>query len=301
MPRDRILSAFSKDGIHWEREKGARIDVLDEDGADMVYFPAVLRVPKAEREWLMIYYGSRRDEDGWTGTLYRASSTDGKNWISEGRAVPESDPTVTHLTSPSLASDGGGTYLTYLAISRSGESRILAINLNTVEIVDLSKVVLPNKLLDVSTLFSKNLGWFLYFTVEEEGKTTMYVISSSQFGTWDSARRVKVEIENRPKVVCNPSLVETKEGMRIFLRGGDRPVLGNAIFTAVSKDGIHFADTRSCLTPERKSEFERHGLGFPCVTALESGFRMHYAGFWGKSLLSYKAVRNWEGQERFLP
>ena len=54
MPYDRILSAFSTDGLRWQKEPGVRLDVGGLHRSRQVYSPCVVA---AEAGWRMFYRG----------------------------------------------------------------------------------------------------------------------------------------------------------------------------------------------------------------------------------------------------
>jgi predicted GH43/DUF377 family glycosyl hydrolase len=69
----KILSAVSKDGIHWRKERGTRINSLSSGFLESICDPFVLHFQEI---WRMYFSGIQQGSE----RIYSASSTDGLAW-----------------------------------------------------------------------------------------------------------------------------------------------------------------------------------------------------------------------------
>ena len=81
----------------------------------------------------------------------------------------------------------------------------------------------------------------------------------------------------------------------MYFRTGRRPVLGNTIRSAASRDGSAWThDPGDRVIPGHL--WDSHGAGFPDVTSARAGggFEMRYCGYWGASPAARQTRRRWE-------
>ncbi len=78
-----ILSAFSSDAEHWEKEPGVRMDAGGEGAADYIWSPDV--IPLADGHYRMYYEGKTEEagEEGVRSAIVSAVSADGLVWEKE--------------------------------------------------------------------------------------------------------------------------------------------------------------------------------------------------------------------------
>ena len=76
-----ILSAFSTDAEHWEKEPGVRMDAGGEGAADDIWSPDV--IPLGDGRYRMFYEGKTEEEAGTKAAIVSAISDDGLTWERE--------------------------------------------------------------------------------------------------------------------------------------------------------------------------------------------------------------------------
>ena len=113
-----IASAFSRDGISWEEEPGARIGQGGEDGLRKADGPEVIELGPAD--WRMYYAGF----DGEHWRIYSARSSDGLHWRAEAVCIDAGDDAdLPQAKDPSVIRHGPG-YRIYFTRFSARASRI---------------------------------------------------------------------------------------------------------------------------------------------------------------------------------
>ena len=123
--RCEIWSAFSTDGLRWEREPGVRISQTRPEESYGAYSPHV--IPTARGFWRMVYSGWCRHPE-MRGRILAARSEDGLSWQKEADVVlePGLELDAIHCSEPCLLRLANGRWrLFYEASDRKGRWRIL--------------------------------------------------------------------------------------------------------------------------------------------------------------------------------
>lgn len=102
-----ILSAFSTDAQHWEKEPGLRMDAGGEGAAHYIWSPDV--IPLEDGRYRMYYEGKTEQEAGTKATIVSAISSDGLKWEREP-GVRLQAPGVSYLAPRCLYLEGGASH-----------------------------------------------------------------------------------------------------------------------------------------------------------------------------------------------
>lgn len=305
-PRDRILSAISKDGIIWLREQGVRHDAGGLHSNEMVYYCHV--IPLYNDGYRMYYHGSIMTRNGWRGRILSAVSKDGLIWKDEpatridyGGKYDEK-----HARAPSLCRLHNGCFrMYYSGFDSQGIGRILSaisrcgITWKKEEGVRLEpSVFTETKSLIDCCIVSLGMGTYrLYVSAAKNSLTNIRSAVSFDGLHWKAEQGIRVRSGylGRKLVVNNPSVITAREGWRMYFRGGDKLALGNDIYWASSANGLDWCVQGIALKHEKKSRHERHAVAFPFVSRLIDGrWRMFYTGYWGRHWKEHRIITAWE-------
>ena len=314
-PRDRILSAISDEGIHWKREKGVRIDIGGIHNTQMAYYSFVHRPKDSESRWEMYYHSSDFQNGRWIPRILKATSSDGLNWqdsLTPAITAGSNSLNFSQTRAPFLVDFGTFWRMYFTARGSDSVLRILsAISKNRKEwkVEDGARIA--------PELFPLNLCEDRAVTITgvsdpsviqlDDGRLRMY-FALIKYSEWHQDIRSAVStngidwkiedgirIQTGPKgyihVANNPCVIRQKNGWRMYFRGADLLPLWNNIFTAFSKDSLHWNVERMALQFRRWNRYERHAVAFPFVVPLPDGrYRMYYTGYWG-NLFDFSTVR----------
>lgn len=323
VPRDRILSAVSKDGLNWTRERGIRVDVGGIHNTQMAYYTFAHKPDDKEGLWELFYHSS--DIDGtWIPRILKATSQDGLIL----HEMPE--PAITggmselnhsQTKAPFLIRINSMWRMYFTARGRDGVQRILSAvskNRDRWEIEDGFRIgpenFAPDSYLkgdqrvtgvsDTSIVKLQNGQFRMYFSTELGSVSVQTVRSALSVNgiDWEIEEGVRIGIGEKGfcNMANNPSVIEIPGGWRMYFRGSDIPPLWSNIFTALSEDGLTWRVEGIVLKFRRFSFTERHAVGFPFVVPIENGyFRMYYTGYWG-NLIDFKIVSAYKKQAKEL-
>lgn len=299
-PRDRILSAVSKDGLAWEREDGIRIDVKGNSEQEMVYYCSVIQSPAYLR---MYFHASQNINGEWKGNILSATSGDGLLWSQEeGRRVtPHGDGVV---TSPCVVKMGDLYRMYYAEDTQSKQFSIFsAISKDGLHWSPESGVrISPEthsslKSVRDPAIIQTPAGWRMYFSGITAGETCIYSAFSSNGIRWsfEPGTRLSAGAEGRQKVVDNPSILRLNDRLlRMYFRGADRNALGACIYSALSEDGLRWK-VEPGVRLTGTGYYEAHGVECPHALILPDGtFRLYYTGYFGKHLLNWFTMRQYQ-------
>ena len=298
IPRDRILSASSSDGIHFERDSGIRLEGQTFLRQTMVYFPFIHRL--AVGYWRMYYHQSSKEKGWWNSQLLSAVSDDCLNWQREpGTRLgtgPEGERR--HFRSPCIVPFRGENLLFYCAASDGVHFQPHRVESEDGLNFSASRSMALGKLGNVLDVHVVNMGeQYLraYFTCDRE----IYSAVSADALSWDLERGTRMTANDVQAGgrVDNPSVVQLADGTcRLYFRALEKGPIGGRIYSAVSEDGLDFA-VESGVRLDCSGPFERHGVGFPHVFPMGRAWKMYYVGYWGRHLLAPWTLRHWRDRE----
>lgn len=308
-PVDRILSARSRDGLTWEREPGVRLEP-GAHGTDMLYYCHALALPSGETR--LYYYGSARQGDGWRGAIHSALAADGLAFVEEaGERVPPM-PGAAHARSPSLTATPGGHRLYHVQVMPDGRGEVhsclsqdgLAWTMEDGPRLAADAFGPEERILDCHAVALPGGGVRLHVTLARGPRSHICSALAADGLTFlpEPGTRMAAGLPGRRLIASNPCVLLDSDTWRMYLRGGDKLAVENAIWVAESADGFHWREPRLILSPRHDLRTERHAVAFPHVHPLpQGGFRMYYTGFWGKHLGERRTVAGWlEATEKAL-
>jgi predicted GH43/DUF377 family glycosyl hydrolase len=298
--KDRLLSAASADGVAWQRDPGARIDVRRPPDFDdeMVYG---CWVGQAGSQYEMIYQGSRIEGGEWHSRLRRRSSTNGLTWgppEDTGLCKGAHPLCALRVQSPFLLTLADTPKLFFAGTGKDGISRILSASrsgptgwrIADEPVLSPSNINRPDNrkvigLCDPSITPDGRGGYRMYFSASLEDEFSQEIMSarSSDAGVWsfDKGSRITASSPGFGQVANNPTVLFERGEYRMWFRGSDMMPLWSNIYWARSRDGLAWEVMGSSLPYGRFRRHERHGVGFPYVLRTDRGYRMYYAGYWG--------------------
>ncbi|MBW7997909.1 MAG: hypothetical protein FVQ81_15335 [Candidatus Glassbacteria bacterium] len=291
-PRDRILSAVSGDGVHWERRPGIVIDVKGEHGSEMVYWPHVVDFGNYRR---MYFVGSHLVNGHWRERILSARAESGDNWeIEPGERVSPGGEFDSHFaSSPRVVGISGGYRMYYSGKSSGVQPRILSavsrdgLSWQKEPGVRLSPLTGISEYLSAPSVICDGSEWLMVFT-SRFGYSARIGIARSEDGlAWSWTVEKGGDLINPGPRLCaaNPSPVFHNGLYRVYYSGHDGSVYKAKIYFSDTRDFKTWSPGVECL--DFSGPFERAEVEY-CHVIRESelDWKMYYTGFWGKHLLS---------------
>ncbi len=312
--KDRILSAYSRDGKSWIRDSGIRIDVsrTPEFCEDMVYG---CWVGEDGTGYRMIYQGSKFNDGIWSSSLIERRSVDGLNWCAGQPTGVQSSShplCMRRVQSPTLCNINESYILYFSGTDANGVTRILAAEQNSggAWTVCNDPMLIPEQflsredqkitgLMDPSVVATGDGRWRMYLSASLNGSSFLHIIVSALSGDgrcWfpDPGVRVANNFNGRKETANNPTVVRLGSGYRMWFRGSDIMPLNSHIYFADSMDGLEWEVKGLALKLRRWHPYERHGIGFPFVLKKhDDTLRMYYTAYWGNWRCG-ETVKNYE-------
>lgn len=298
VPRDRILSASSNDGIHFTRDNGIRLEGRSFLRQTMVYYPFIHYVETGY--WRMYYRHSSKEKGQWKSQLLSAVSDDCLNWQREPGIRLGVDPEGghKHFRSPCIVPFLGEDFLFYCATRNGVNFQPYRVRCEDGLNFSTSRSMVFGEVGNVIDVHVVNVGeQYLrsYFTCDRE----IYSAVSTDALNWnlESGTRMTANNVKSEGRVGNPSLVQLENGTcRLYFRVLEKGPIGGCIYSAISEDGLDF-DVESGVRLDCSGPFERHGVGFPHVFPMGHSWKMYYVGYWGRHLLAPWTLKCWRDQE----
>ncbi len=305
-PRDRILSAVSADGRHWERVPGVAVDVKGRHGSEMVYWPHLATVNGTRRLYFM---GSQRLDGRWRERILSAVCEPGQGrWRVEPgeRISPAGGHEGSSVFAPWIAELADGIRMYYSGKSEEGESTVLsALSADGISWQRESGIrlsALENKWESVSapSIIRRDGAWLMFCTCRTDCWTGIGVARSGDGLNWAWVTRSAAAAINPGPRLCagNPSVVQLDNGgLRMFYTGNDGSAYTSKIYSADSTDGFNWDNPRECI--DHSGPFEKHGINFCHVVREEpEKWSMFYTGFWGRHLLGAVTLIQYKQQAK---
>ncbi len=294
--KDRILSAQSRDGLHWKRNAGVRIDVRRTAPFDdeMVYGCCVTKDKGAR--YRMLYQASRLVGGIWQSRIRAATSLDAMDWVGTAdTGIQAGSNTLCRLRvqSPFIPEfDAGLLFFAGTADDRT--SRILSAR--TLDgrnwAIDDRPILAPEDCIrpdgrkvsgicDPSVTRRPDGRYQMFFsaTLEDDFNQSIMSATSPDLANWVVA--AADPIPQRFDVINNPTILRDGHGLRMWFRCSNRFPLESNIYIASSNNGREWSEPQRCLSFSRFRLRERHGVGFPFVMQDGQILRMYYTGYWG--------------------
>jgi predicted GH43/DUF377 family glycosyl hydrolase len=303
IPRDRILSAISEDGVHWKREAGIRQDYGGIHNTTMAYYCFVHQPDDFTGDFEMFYHSSSQIEGNWHTRIIKSRSVDGLTWKDYKEPIISggiSDLIHKQVRSPFLLKTDDCWLIYFSSQGSDGKTRIFAASSTNRE----TWTVIPKPILEpIDCKYLTNHYWGevtgitdpsivklpddrfrMYFSCifsTLQNQLIASAISKDGFN-WEIEDGYRIQAEPNNMCVCNPSVISYRDGWRIYYRVAKIYPIWNSIYTAYSSDGIVWEDGIQCLNYQRWNFRERNAVAFPFVMPIKnSGFRMYYTGYWG--------------------
>jgi hypothetical protein len=284
-PYDRILSAYSADGVEWRREPGVRLDVGGLHRSRMVYHPEVVWSAAGAR---MFYRAG--DRDAFIGSAF---STDGLVWREEAQPRLEAGGRhhLLRLDGPKVVRQGAESWRIYYAgfdgswwriyTRRSGDLRSWE---EEQCCLDLSGGERALHTIDPAVVAAEE-GFWLYFLGFGDGQHRIWRALSAEGLVWRNPLPC-AGYEEEGMVPRDPCVVRWGQGgwRMYFSEHPPASALGSRVVSAVSADGERWRrEPGARVAPP--GEYDRHGAFCPTVVPAGGGWRMYYGGYWGRHWL----------------
>lgn len=296
-PYDRILSAFSVDGLAWVREPGVRLDVGGLHRSRMVYHPEVVRSSAGAR---MFYRAGN-----YGAFIGSAFSADGLTWVEE--AEPPLDVGgqyhLQRLDGPKVVQLAAGQWRIYYAGFDGSWWRIYTRHSQDLRCwdeevccLDLSGAELRFHTIDPAVVATED-GFRLFFLGFNDRETRIWRMQSIDGVAWREPIPCS-GYEEEGMVPRDPCVVgRAQGGWRMYFSEHPRSsVLGSRVVSAVSADGEKWQrEPGTRISPQ--GDHGAHGVFCPSVVRVEGGWRMYYGGYWGRhwlepfTLLAHRRAR----------
>lgn len=292
-PRDRILSAFSDDGVFWQIEPGVRINCGMPIKCEMVYSGVVFKTDK--NSWKIIYRGSFICDDSWKNSIFCVRSEDCFRWKKDKhfKVYPEKILMEYNLSSPTLVFSNERWQLFVIANNRSGFGGNKIISLVSADgcrwyfngdliLKDYkNKIIQQNQISEICACNVDNYTNFLYVVL---GNKKLFKYVSRENITWCEDY---VHIKNRDGVlidsVTSPYVLKLNDDSYLLYYTDSVKVFERRIYCAASKDASSWEEIGAVIEPDKSNKYSTEGVGFPFVAELKNGkYRMFYTGYWGK-------------------
>ncbi len=299
--RDRILAAFSNDGVNWEKHNKPIVDVGNKSHIDMAYWPFVW---KEKDKWYMVYFGSLnlRKNPGY-GSIYFAQSNDGLNWHEHIDLFEKHENTTHNIYRfcPRIIKTDKSYFLLYIEKQISNNSKVrfyfkkkefdilnkkLKENTALFLTKDSIKMLLEKgyKVLPDFSTFQVDDKAIMILTAQDKDSNTCFLICEYQIKnnkiipltSW------KPDIP-KATIINNPTITKTKNGFFLYFRVSFRSAWGSTIWLATSKDLKHFKIKGKVL--DYNGKYELGGVGFPHILSTSNKLLLFYGGYWGIHLL----------------
>ncbi len=280
-PYDRILSAYSPDGLQWSRESGMRVNVGGLHASRQVYYPVVL---KMGAQWRMFYRAG-----GNNSSIASAVSEDGLAWCEEEGWRLATGASLVRLEPYCVLPTEGGwhlyyngfdsqTWSIYRAHSTNGlvwvpEGRCLGLDSNGTSAKD-------------ACVLSTETKKYIYFNREDAGGAAFFRAESSDGMHWRDVRRCCGYDAEEYGLVSSPRVMYSGDGewRMLYSEWADKSFIGMRIAGARSRDGVNWQrEADVCLEPGGR--YDPYGVFCPEIVACEKGWRMYYGGFWERHWL----------------
>lgn len=296
-PYDRIISAFSHDGLQWQRERGVRLDVDDLHDSCQVYHPSVVAV--RDGGWRLYYRAG-----GYASVIGSAFSHDGQTWqVEPGVRISTGGRfALQKVDSPEVIRLGTDDWRLYYAgmdrrswkiySSRSADGlrwEDEGICIDTAGDELLPEVKYPS-------IIRTESGYRLFFMRFARAQTSICTAVSDDGLVWKDLVPCK-GIRDEKKQVKTPCVVSIPEGkLRMYFSEYGPSAAGSQIVSAISDNGIDWCRELGVrLAPG--GEYDTHGAFCPELVPDSDGWRMYYGGFWGWHCLApYTLLRHRKGK-----
>ena len=284
-PSDRILSAFSLDGLHWIREPGIRLDVGGLHKSRHVYYPQVVNLETGFR----IYFRA----GGYDSFIGSAVSDDGLNWREEpGKRIgPEKAQGISRIEPGKVMRFAENDWRMFFGGFANGSWRIYCARscdgFNWAEgvlCIDLSQDGDLNQVKDPCVVEDGDFFRIYYkrFSIDE---TEIFTGISKDGYHWRDMRKcLGYRLEGF--FIGSPCVVKTSDKLlrMYFAEYPDASCIGSRIASAVSADGINW-NRESGVRIEPGGKFDKHEVFGGNLVRLENGWRMYYGGAFGRHWL----------------
>ncbi len=290
-PRDRLLAAFSADGLDFDRRPGLAVDVGP--GMENVLYPCLVQALEGQR---LYFYAARRDERGWTGSVRLAVSADGATWRLKRTPCLEPDCPEDDRGCRAPCVFGGGEEWTMLYFGHGSDGQVRlrwAFSRDGVSWTKRGPVKLagegwPDEVLDAAPLKEKD-HWRIFLTGRSGFRQAVYS------ARWDGAGGLELEPGERLSaggrgfraLVHRPWPLYLADGrVRLYFQGMDHnSILGCCIYSALSLDGLNFVPEPGVRLAPAGRGGDKHAVEYPTVLASDKGVSLVYTGCFGSHLL----------------
>lgn len=295
LPRDRILSATSRDGYRFDVDAGIRVNVFDAFGSDMVYGNAFA---KEESRQFMFYNGGFYQKGGWKSQVIRVESIDGLKWENAERLIffdaKTSKPTADISIGAVDLIVGGKSFFYGILSGKAPEvsSIVRYESEDGLRWVKGEPYIVVARGIDPFILKDGNKYLMYYSTLEQ-----LWEVESDDGICWGSLKSLSVPAMNQWRCgIGGPSVVYFNGCWHLYFYANKKhSIMGRSICHAISKDREKwdFPDF-PVLVPEC-SPWAGDGLTWPCAVVMPDGtLRLYFTAFWGKGCLAFKTRKSWE-------
>ncbi len=297
LPRDRILSAWSTDGLRWQREVGIRLAPAQTPKGDMVYWPHLTKYGDA---WRMYFFCSRRERCGWRGAILSARSADGVVWTVEAgeRLSPGGERDRYFCEAPWVVETAAGLRLYYAGAYEQGRSVILsAFSENGIDWRKEEGIRLapPAEVQAVTApcVMAADGNLRMYYTSLCGSKAWIASAISGDGLCWRTEQDIIRGVGHITprRNARNPAVFTCAGLLRMIFAVDDGSPLDSRLHSACSADGISWRSEGEIL--DASGPWEGDGVNFPHVATFGEGWRLFYAGFWGPHILRFLTHRKW--------
>jgi predicted GH43/DUF377 family glycosyl hydrolase len=291
-PYDRILSAYSIDGINWTREPGVRLEVGGLHASVQVYAPVVV---KMQRQWRMYYRAGGNDS-----SIASAISDDGLVWREEAGWRLGAANASARLEPHCALAVAGGWHLYYSACADGRWTILRAQSTDGLlwrpegECSGLGEGDVKDACVIATASETR-----IYFRRGDNDNLAFFTGVSADGLAWCDIRQCTgYTVAEFPHVAC-PRVLRQEEGWRMyFSEWSDESFIGIRIASARSLDGVHWQREEGLrLTPGGR--YDPLGVFCPDIVATERGWRMYYGGFWQRHFLQPLTLYRHRGLRRF--
>lgn len=273
--QDRILRAYSEDGIYWVKDLKFR-------------YEAPLSSPH------MDYYVSR---DSKQNLWFRSSVFNEKTgrWYtllssSQGKMHFE-NASFENLFSPCWWEDK----LMGVASYANGERKIVVLGTDQT----ISSITLQNSqelgLIEDIALLETDSRWVIFGAVRSSDRCEIHQWENrkSDAKEWHYVGLVLDQNQSGlGEVINNPFACCVEKDWFLYFRSGNKNAIGNSIFLARSQEGKNWEVLpEPILKPGGK--WDTHGVGFPFVFKEQKKWTMYYTGYWGNCESGHRTRQKW--------